>query len=215
METQCGFRKGRGTVDQIWVVRQVVERATEYRTPVFMCFVDLTKAYDLVNRQAMAAILREYGVPRQLVAIIEELHSETWCQVRSAGDTSERFVVTTGVRQGCVLSPLLFNCFLDKILREAMTTLNGGLQIDYTTSEGVFLTYRDKTTASTSIQDEVYADDLTLVAESPGELQHMVNAIDNTCKRWGMTISANKSKILTVGEQQSSNQPSIMLQASP
>ena len=122
METQCGFRKGRSTVDQIWVVRQVVERATEYRTPVFMCFVDLTKAYDSVNRQAMAAILREYGVPRQLVAIVEELHSETWCQVRSAGDTSERFEVT-GVQQGCVLSPLLFNCFLDKILREVMTTL--------------------------------------------------------------------------------------------
>ena len=215
LETQCGFRKGRGTVDQIWVVRQVVERATEYRTPVFMCFVDLTKAYDSVNRQAMAAILREYGVPRQLVAIIEELHSETWCQVRSAGDTSERFEVTTGVRQGCVLSPLLFNCFLDKILREAMANLNGGLQIDYTTSEGLFLTYRDKTTASTSIQDALYADDLTLVAESRGELQDMVNAIDNACRRWGMTISATKTKILAVGEPQSSNQPSITLQNQP
>ena len=146
METQCGFRKGRGTVDQIWVVRQVFERATECRTLVFMCFVDLTKAYDSVNRQAMAAILREYGVPRQLVAIIEELHSETWCQVRSAGETSERFEVRTRVHQGCVLSSLSFNCFLDKILREVMATLNGGLHIDYTTSEVVFLTYRDKTT---------------------------------------------------------------------
>ena len=96
-----------------------------------------------------------------------------------------------------------------------MTTLNGGFQINYTTSEGVFLTYRDKTTASASIQDAAYADDLTLVAESRGELQHMVTAIDNTCKRWGMTISATKSKILTVGEQQSSNQPSILLQGQP
>ena len=85
-----------------------------------------------------------YGVPCQLVAIIEELHSETWSQVRSADDTSEKFEVTTGVQQGCVVSPLLFNCFLDKTLREAMTTLghNGGLQIVYTTSEGVFLAYR-------------------------------------------------------------------------
>ena len=90
MEAQCGFRRGRGTVDQIWVMRQVVEKATEYKTPVFLCFVHLTKAYDSVNRQAMAAVLREYGVPHQLVKIIEELHSETWCQVRAAGDTSER-----------------------------------------------------------------------------------------------------------------------------
>ena len=57
-------------------MRQVVEKATEYKTPVFLCFVDLTKAYDSVNRQATAAILREYGVPHQLVKIIEELHSE-------------------------------------------------------------------------------------------------------------------------------------------
>ena len=110
---------------------------------------------------------------------------------------------------------LLFNCFLDKILREAMANLNGGLQIDYTTSEGLFLTYRDKTTASTSIQDALYADDLTLVAESWGELQDMVNAIDNACRWWGMTTSANKTKIHAVGEQQSSNQPSIMLQSQP
>ena len=63
-----------------------------------------------------------------------------------------------------------------------MTTLNGGLRIDYTTSERVFLTNWDKTTALASIQDTAYADDLTLVAESRGELQHMVNAMDNTCK---------------------------------
>jgi len=88
IDPQCGFRKGRGTVDQIWVVRQIVVRATEYRIPLFLCFVDLTKAYDSVKPQAMTAILREeYGVPQKLVTIIEELH---WCQVRSAGETSER-----------------------------------------------------------------------------------------------------------------------------
>ena len=64
LEAQCGFPKGRGTVDQISVVRQVVERAKEYHTPVCMSFVDLTKAYDSVNRQALIAIVKEYGVPR-------------------------------------------------------------------------------------------------------------------------------------------------------
>ena len=57
-EAQCGFRKGRGTVDQIWVTWQVMESAVEYRTPVHLCFIDLTKAYDSVDRAAVVAILR-------------------------------------------------------------------------------------------------------------------------------------------------------------
>ena len=63
LEAQCGFCKGHGTVDQIWVTWQVVEKATEYKTPVHLCFIDLTKAYNLVNHAAMVAILRSYGVP--------------------------------------------------------------------------------------------------------------------------------------------------------
>ena len=119
MEAQCGFRKGRGTVDQIWVARQVIEKATEYRTPVHLSFVDLTKAYDSVDRTALVAVLRSYGVPHQLVNIIQELHTDTRCHVRTRDGVSEDFQVRSGVRQGCVLSPLLFNCFMDRIVREA------------------------------------------------------------------------------------------------
>ena len=102
-EAQRGFRKGRGTVDQIWVTRQVMEKAVEYRTPVHLCFIDLTKAYDSVDRSAMVAILRLYGVPHQLVEIIEDLYVGTWCHVRTTDRTSQDFEVKTGVRQGCVL----------------------------------------------------------------------------------------------------------------
>ena len=149
-EAQSGFRKGRGTVDQLWVVRQVVVRATVYRTPLYLCFVDLTKAYDSVNRQAMTAVLKEYRVPQQLVEI-EDLHTGTHCQVRTAGGTSGEFEVNTGLRRGCVLSPLLFNCVMDKILKEATETLSGGLHIQYTTEGGVFLSYQDKTPAAACI----------------------------------------------------------------
>ena len=211
MEAQCGFRQGRSTVDQIWVVRQVIEKATEYRTPVHLCFVDLTKAYDSVDRTALAAVLRSYGVPHQLVDIIQELHTDTRCHVRTADGVADNFQVKSGVRQGCVLSPLLFNCFMDRILREATEMMDGGLYVEYSTSGGLFLSYRDKTTALTCIQDVLYADDLTMVAETRRELQHMLDVLDQACSRWGMTISTGKSKIFSVGVQLE-HQPCITLQ---
>ena len=73
MDTQCGFRKGRSTVDQIWVTHRIVEKATEYQTPVYLCFVDLSKAYDSVDCTALVAILRSYWVPQQLEEILQEL----------------------------------------------------------------------------------------------------------------------------------------------
>ena len=103
------FRKGWGTVDQIWLTRQVVKRAREYTTPhaVYLCFVDLVKAYNAVDRAALLAVLRSYGVPNQLVNLVGELYTCTKCCVRTAEGTSEAFVVKTGVQQGCILSSLL------------------------------------------------------------------------------------------------------------
>ena len=183
-------------MDQIWVARQVVERATEYLTPICMSSVDLSTAYDSVDRQALIAILKEYGVPQVLIDLIQELYSGTWCQVRADGSVSPRSEVKSGVRQGCVLSPLLFNCFMDKILREATAMLGGGLHIDYTIGGGLFLTYRDWTASTTCLQDVLYADDLALVAETRKELQHMLKVLDKACTRWGMSISISKTKTL-------------------
>ena len=98
------------------------------------------------------------------------------------------------------MSPLLFNCFMDRIVREAIEMTGGGLHVEYTTSGGLFLSYRDKTPTTTRIQNAQYADDLTLIAENRKELQKMLDVLDNACTRWGMRISAAKTKVLNVGE---------------
>ena len=162
--------------------------------------MDLTKAYDSVDRSALITILKQYQVPQQLINIIKELYTGTWCCVRTAEGMSEDFEVKTGVRQGCVLSPLLFNRFMDRIVREAMEMTRGGLHVEYTTREGLFLSYRDKTPLTTCIQNALYADDLTLVAENRKELQRMIDALDKACTRWGMRISGDKTKVLSIGE---------------
>ena len=210
MEAQCGFRKGRGTIDQIWATRQIIERATEFQGTVHLGFVDLTKAYDSVDRSALITILKQYRVPQQLIDIIKELYTGTWCSVRTAERSSEDFEVKTGVRQGCVLSPLLFNCFMDRIVREAMEMTGGGLHVEYTTRGGLFLSYRDKTPLTTCIQNAQYADDLTLVAENRKELQQVIDALDRACTQWGMKISGDKTKVLSIGEPPG-DQPAITL----
>ena len=155
-------------MDQIWVIRQVVERAKEYHTPVCMSFVDLTKAYDSVNWQALIAIVKEYGVPQGLADLVQELHAGNWCRVRADESMSPSFEVKSGVRQGCVLSTLPFNCFMDEVLREAMARLGGGLDIDYTIGGGLFLFYQDQTALTTCLQDVLHADDLVLLLRPGG-----------------------------------------------
>ena len=102
---------------------------------------------------------------------------------------------------------------MDRLVKDMAETLGGGLHVEYTTGGGLFLFYRDKAEASAGIQDIMYADDLALAAETRSELQHMLNVLDNVCKRWGMNINGEKTKILIAGEQQEEAAPSpIMLQ---
>ena len=174
-----------------------------------MCFVDLTKAYDSVDRSALVAVLKLYGVPQQLADIIQALYPGTWCQVRRVDSTSEAFEVRSGVRQGCILSPRLFNCFVDRILRKMTETLGEGFHIEYATGGGSFLSYQDKTSASRCVQDALHADDLTLIAETRKELQHMITTLDQACERWGMHMNGERTKLLTVGV--TDNQPPLKL----
>ena len=73
-------------------------------------------------------------------------------------------------------------------------TLGGGFHIEYATGGGLFLSYRDKTSASSCVQDELYADDLTLIAETRKELQHMMTTLDQACERWGMHINGRRQR---------------------
>ena len=90
---------------------------------MYLCFVDLIKAYDSVDCAALLAVLRSFAVPNQLVNLVGELYSGTKCRVRTTEGTSEAFEVKTGLRQGCILSLLLFNCFLDCIVKDVLSVL--------------------------------------------------------------------------------------------
>ena len=117
MDEQSGFRGRRGCVDQIFAVRQVTEKVIEKDKVVYAAFVDLEN--DSVSRSKLWVALKDYGVKGKLLAAVQSLYEEGRARVRVAGKESCPFQVRKGVRQGCPLSPWLFNIFMDRIGTEA------------------------------------------------------------------------------------------------
>ena len=105
-----------GSVEGVWIrfcaVRQVTEKVIEKDKVVYAAFVDLEKAYDSVSRSKLWVALKDYGVKGKLLAAVQSLYEEGWARVRVAGKESCPFQVWKGVRQGCPLSPWLFNIFI-------------------------------------------------------------------------------------------------------
>ena len=107
-DVQCSFRAGRSTTDQIFTLKQIFEKSWKFGKDLFGCFVDLEKAYDRVPRDKLWNVFQEYGVNGQLLRAIKSFYCRPEVCVRVNGKQSKLFHVGVGLRQGCVLSPLLF-----------------------------------------------------------------------------------------------------------
>ena len=178
-EEQQGFRKGRGTADGMYVLRQMVEKRLEVQLGQYMAlgFVDLEKAFDTVPREmAMAmATLRWMGVPEAEVRMVEGTYEKTTARVVVGEGASEEFEVKIGLRQGSVLSPLLFIAVLDLISR--------------------------KTVVKDALKKLLYADDLALVANGKQELQETLEEWNGLFARHGLKVNVEKTEVLHIGHQ--------------
>ncbi|KAJ4436467.1 hypothetical protein ANN_16498, partial [Periplaneta americana] len=111
---QCGFRRNRSTIDQIFSIRQIMEKKWEYKGTVHQLFIDFKKAYDSIKREVLYDILIEFGIPKKLVRLIKMCLSETYRRVRIGQFLSDAFPIHCGLKQGDALSPLLFNFALEQ-----------------------------------------------------------------------------------------------------
>ena len=115
-ESQCGFREKRSTVDMIFTAKLLQQSCREKQVPLYMAFLDITKAYDSVDRQTLWKILEAIGIPPKILGIIRLLYGKTKYRIKLNGKLSEPFVVKQGLKQGCPAACLLFNIFFATII---------------------------------------------------------------------------------------------------
>ena len=177
---QSGFRPGRGCIDQIHNLRRILEQRWRYQQGTCICFVDFAAAFDSVDRQSLWKIMAADGMPPKLLRLIQAYYDSSRTKVRADQTESDYFDICSGVKQGCVLSPILFNYVIDWVLTNALAPFNG-------VQAGV----------DVCITDLAYADDVVLLAESFDEMQRMVNAVERCAETVGLQINAAKTKILS------------------
>jgi len=128
-DEQAGFRQGRGTRDQITNLRMLMHKAREHQQPLYMCFVDCKKAFDFISYDKPWVTMMDIGYPLHLIDSLAKLYRKQLAKVKVAGALSQWFPVKKRVRQGCVLSPYLFNILAEMVMRETLGGFQDGLQI--------------------------------------------------------------------------------------
>ena len=157
-DVQAGFRKGRGTRDQIANICWIIKKARDLQENIYFCFIDYAKAFDCVDHNRLWKILRVMGMPDDLTCLLRNLYAGQETIVRAGHGTTDWFQIRKGVRQGCILSPCLFNFYAEYIMR------NTGLE---ETQAGIKIAWRN-------INNLRYAHDTTLMAESEEELKSLL-----------------------------------------
>ena len=118
-DVQAGFRKGRGTRDQIANIRWIIKKARKFQKNIYFCFIDYTKAFDCVDHNKLWKILKEMGIPDHLTCLLRNLYAGQEATVRIGHETTDWFQIRKGVQQGCILSPCLFNLYAEYIIRNS------------------------------------------------------------------------------------------------
>ena len=183
---QAGFRKGTGCINQIHILRNIIEQCLEWKQPLFINFVDFRKAFDSVNRENLWKILEEYGIPEKIINMIKAIYRNQECAVDHEGRLSEWFKVRTGVRQGCVMSGFMFLLGLDWVLR----------RVDKSRAKGMRWGRLQK------LGDLDFADDIALLAETKQYLKLRSEILEDEARKIGLCINYKKTHIMEVNGKQ-------------
>lgn len=174
-EFQAGFRKDYSTIDNLFNLTSIVNLGFKQKKKTFAFFVDFSSAFDIIPRNSLFYKLCCLGFSRKLVLILQKLYNNTSSRVWDGSSLSDSFFISQGVKQGCLLSPVLFTLYLNDL----PDNLPGGISV-----------------AGTVVKVLLYADDIVLLSDSPDILQNMIDSLYSYCQKWGLRINLDKSKIM-------------------
>ena len=160
-----------------------IEKAREFQKNIYFCFIDYAKAFDCVDHNKLWKILKETTIPDHLTCLLRNLYAGQEATVRTGHGTTNWSQIGKGVRQGCILSPCLFNLHAEYIMRNAgLDEAQAGIKI----SRG-------------NINNLRYADDTTVMAESEEELKSLLMKVKVESEKVGLKLNIQKTKITASG----------------
>lgn len=201
-ESQCGFRRGRGTTDMIFALRQLMEKSREQNQQLYMTFVDFTKAFDLVNREALWVIVGKMGCPQKFINILRCLHDDMCVRIAVDGDLTRDIPYRNGVKQGCILAPTLFSLFAASLFMHAFSGDDiEGIYLRFRTDGSLFNLRRLQSHSKCStilLREFQYADDCALVASSENCMQRIMSKFAAATESFGVTINTKKTEVMAL-----------------
>ena len=199
-ESQCGFQAGRPTIDMVFSLRQLQEKCTEQQMPLYIAFIDLTKAFDLVSIDSLFQILLKIGCPLKLLSRIDSFHTNMKGTVQFNGSSSRPFDIRPKRRQRRVRPrPNAFWVFFALLLRHAFGTASEGSCLRTRLDGRLFNLghLRAKTKVREAlIRDMLFADDAAVTTHSQQQLQALIDRFSQASKDLGLTISLKKTNVL-------------------
>ena len=179
-DNQAGFRQSRSTSDQIATLRIIVEQSLEWRTPLYIKFIDYEKAFDSLDRNTLWYLMASYGIPGKIISLVKNTYEGTSCRILHDSGLTETFSIKTGVRQGCLLSPFLFLLAIDWAMKETTSDSRNGIQW----------------TLVDQLEDLDFADDLALLSHTHSQMQAKTLKLEAISSKVGLKVNTDKTKIM-------------------
>lgn len=188
-EYQCGFRKGRSCTEQIFNLKSIMLYLKRRSKEFVITFVDFKKAYDSIDRTSLFNTLNEFNLDNKTANLIKATLEHTYSKVKFRGEISRSFEIKTGVRQGDGLSPLLFNCILEKVIREWRKAME-----ENKIEQKIRLGYKKDNLKTDCL---AFADDVAILSDSVESATIQIELLKEQAEKAGLQISFDKTMYIT------------------